>query len=342
VIDFRYHLVSIVAVFLALAIGIVIGAGALQGDLLTALEKTSKAQAQHVKSLLGTQSSLQQQLSGDQAFAQAGSGLLLDRLLDGQRVVLVTAPGADGQTVSGIISAAQQAGATVTGQVNLTQAFFDTAAVTENSLRTLSQGLAPAGVSLDGQIPDEQIAGQQAAAQVIAAALMTGKSNDWTASESQSILSGFGQHGYLNVSNAGPAGGTVLSAPATLAVVIIPATPPSGASDPANLALIAVAQELQSAGRGTVVAGTFGGSGPGSAIDEICSTSTALTTMDNANTETGQIAVAQSLNFLLSGKKPACYGLRPAAFPSPAPSASPSSPPVPAATGSAHKQPVKP
>jgi hypothetical protein len=33
VIDFRYHIVSIVSIFLALAVGIVLGAGPLQGRL---------------------------------------------------------------------------------------------------------------------------------------------------------------------------------------------------------------------------------------------------------------------------------------------------------------------
>lgn len=32
-IDFRYHLVSIISIFLALAVGIVLGAGPLQGNL---------------------------------------------------------------------------------------------------------------------------------------------------------------------------------------------------------------------------------------------------------------------------------------------------------------------
>ena len=40
-IDFRYHLVSIVAVFLALAIGIVLGSTELQGHTLDALRATS-------------------------------------------------------------------------------------------------------------------------------------------------------------------------------------------------------------------------------------------------------------------------------------------------------------
>ena len=40
-IDFRYHLVSIVAVFLALAIGIVLGSTELQGHTIDALNAAS-------------------------------------------------------------------------------------------------------------------------------------------------------------------------------------------------------------------------------------------------------------------------------------------------------------
>jgi hypothetical protein len=38
-IDFRYHLVSIVSIFLALAVGIVLGAGPLKGELGNTLNK---------------------------------------------------------------------------------------------------------------------------------------------------------------------------------------------------------------------------------------------------------------------------------------------------------------
>ena len=38
-IDFRYHVVSIVSIFLALAVGIVLGAGPLQGRLGDTLSK---------------------------------------------------------------------------------------------------------------------------------------------------------------------------------------------------------------------------------------------------------------------------------------------------------------
>jgi hypothetical protein len=340
VIDFRYHLVSIVAVFLALAVGIAIGAGALQNPTLKALNRTSRAQEQQVESLLATERRLQHQIGSDQVFAQAGSQVLLSRLLDGQRVVLVSAPGADGQTISGVTTALRQAGAQVIGQVGLQQSFFDTTAVTETALRTLAQGMAP-GLSLGTDPASPQITGQQAAAQVIASALVTGKPAGWTATQSHSILAGFAQRGYLQVSNAGAGGGTALTAPATLAVVITPAAPPpASASGLANLALIAVAQQLQAASHGTVVAGSLPGSGAGSAISQICGSGLPLTTVDYADGEIGQIAVAQALSFLLNGHKSACYGSAPAAFPSPAPTPAPTTVASPPTTGP-HRPPAR-
>ena len=92
-IDFRYHLVSIVAVFLALAIGIVLGTTALNGPLtsrLRSLEGTLRAESD---SLRAQKNQLQLQIGGDQAFAQAAAPLLLPRLLEGQSVVAGHRPG---------------------------------------------------------------------------------------------------------------------------------------------------------------------------------------------------------------------------------------------------------
>ncbi len=246
---------------------------------------------------------------------------MLAGLLTGHDVVIVAASGADSQTISGVSTILQQAGATITGQLTLQPLFFDTSATTETGLSGLAQRLAPAGLDLGRQPADSKITGQEAAAQVIAAAAITGNGRVWSAAQSQRILSGFVRQGYLQVSGAAGAGGSTLSGPATLAVVIIPATPPVSDTSPANLALVAVAQQLRTAGHGTVVAGSLPGSGAGSAIDEILSTAaTQLTTVDNADTEIGQITVGLALRDLMDGKKPASYGVTPGIFPSPAPS----------------------
>jgi hypothetical protein len=320
VIDFRYHLVSIVAVFLALAVGIVVGSTALQPFLIRSLRAVATHEKKQIDSLLTQQRAFKQQISADETFAQAIASRALPGLLTGQDVVIVDAPGADNQTIDGVTSALRQAGAKITGQVALQAPFFDISGNAENSLNQLSQQLAPAGVNLGAASANPKITGQETAAQVIAAALMTGHGTTWSAAGSQRILSGFGNPGYLQVSGAAAGGGTTLTAPATLAVLVVSSTPLARDTDPANLALVAFAQQLQAAGQGTVVTGSLQGSGPGSAIDEISSTSSAqLTTVDNANLEAGQIAVAQALQNLLNGQKPASYGVGPGVFPSSAP-----------------------
>jgi hypothetical protein len=324
VIDFRYHLVSIIAVFLALALGLVVGAAALQPKETQALLALSSHEKTTINSLEQKNGLLNRQNSADQSFAQAASGLLLGNLLDGQRVVLVTAPGADGTTISGVTAAARQAGAKVTGQVSLEPQFFDTSGGTESSLDALARQLAPPGVAVGGDAANPEH-GQQAAASVIAAALVTKDSPAVSAAVTQSsaILNGFGQQGFLQVSANG---GAASPQAATLAVVVIPATPPGSESGPVNQGLVAVAQALQGASSGAVLAGSLAGSGPGSAIDAIASgnISASLTTVDNADLETGQIVVAQALAELLAGSKPAQYGVASNAAPSPAPRPSPS------------------
>jgi biopolymer transport protein ExbD len=354
VIDFRYHLVSIVAVFLALAIGIVVGATAIAPTTLAALNKASEHEKKQISSQRTTIRSMQGQINADQALAQSAAPLLLDNLLEGQRVVLVTAPGADSSTINGITSALKQAGAKVTGQAVLQPAFFGTSASTQTGLDALAEKVAPPtitpGIQTAQPDPDTQIAGQQEAATVIAPALVTkditgnttgstGSTTSLTPQQANEIIDGFAAQGFLQLNL--PSGSATLTQ-ATLAVVVIPATPPTaGDTDPTNLALISLAQQLSLDSRGVVLAGTLPGSGAGSAIDELINGSTGiqLSSVDDASTETGQVLVAQALSYLLSGKKPSAYGVDTGSVPNPAPtpSATPSASPSPSASPKSHR-----
>jgi hypothetical protein len=334
VIDFRYHLVSIVAVFLALAVGLVIGATALPPRTEKVFDNLSKSEKQQINAQRAEINSLGGQLGSDQAAAKADAPVVLKNLLAGQQVVLVTAPGSDGATISGVTAALQQAGAKITGQAALQPAFFSTSSSTQVSLENLAASVVPPGVTLGVQTGqpsvDPQIAGQLEAAQVLAPALVTKNGADLPADQTKPIIDGFAGQ-FLQMSYA--SGATALSQ-ATLAVVIIPATPPaSGDSDPANLALISVAEQLELSSHGVVVAGSYPGSGQGSAIDELINGATGvhLSTVDYAETEVGQIEVAQALGALLAGRAPAAYGVISGAAPTPAP--------TPAATASPTRSP---
>ena len=326
-IDFRYHLVSIVAVFLALAIGIVVGAQAVAPAATNALNQASAHEAKQIRSLYAHNSQLKDQIAAEEAFAQAAEPSLLHDLLAGEHVVLVLAPGADGSTVDGITKALQRAGASVTGQVVLTSQFFDTGAVTEQQLTTTATSLRPTGISLPNSQYDPQVSGQQAAAQVIAAAIANNQGvATLSDTQTQQIMTGFANAGFLQIN--GPGGSSSLAGQATMAVVVVPGTvPPAKESGPFNLALISLTEGMQEASKGAVLAGPLLGSGPRSAIDAVSSgaAGVTLTTVDNADMVTGQIIVAQALNQLLKpNATPAAYGVRPHAVPSPAPSASPS------------------
>jgi hypothetical protein len=273
-------------------------------------------------------SQLKQQISADDAFAQAASGTLLGHLLAGQRAVLVTAPGADTTAVKGISSALTTAGATVTGTVALEPQFFDTNVTTETTLTTTAGQLAPAGVSTSNTA-GAQIAGQQAAAKVIAAAIMDKPGlAPLDAGHTNRILTGFGDQGFLQVTSS--SGGTsTLAGPATLAVVVTPATTAANASSlsPENLGLIYLTHYLQQSGNAAVLAGSLQGSGTGSAIDAVTSggAGVALTTVDNADSSPGQIIVVQVLRTMLDhpGLPGTAYGVAPVAVPSPAPTSAP-------------------
>jgi hypothetical protein len=336
VIDFRYHLVSIVAVFLALALGIVLGTTALNGPVLHGLQKTEAALKNTAANLRTTNDNQKNRITGDGLFATAAAPHLLDGLLTGQQVVVVTAPGADSGTVSGVTTAVRQAGGTVTGPVALNQQFFDTSATTESSLTTLAQQLAPPGVVVtagSGQQADApQLAGQYEASSVLAAALVTKGAGTVTPTQTQAILAGFAQQGYLQVSSAS-------IAPASLAVVISPKAPPSGGDgDPANITLISLTQKLSTGGLGAVLGGYYpSGSGTGSAINELTSGATGIqvSSVDNAESEIGQILTVQALAELLAGHKPAAYGV--SVVPSPMPTPLPTVAPTPASSGGAGK-----
>lgn len=336
-INFRYHVVSIVAVFLALAIGIVLGATELQGATLDALRASSKNLHNDLNASQNQNQALQQQQAADQEFAQANEGRLLDSLLTNQRVVVVAAPGAPGNVVSGVTSAAQKAGAAVTGQVNLQPKLLD---ASENNLQFLSalvQGLVSPGGTAPNGTPLQQ------AARMLGTAILTktdpagsstggpssGSTVQSSASNRQNVLSGYAQAGLLTVS--GPLS-TTQSSSATLAIVVTPATPPPGGNAAAaNQGLITLAQQLNTAGLGTVMAGSVTGSVAGSAINALrtSSAASAIFTVDDADTVVGQIVTVQSLAEALTGHKAGSYGEDAGASavgPSPAPTPSSSTP----------------
>ena len=98
-IDFRYHLVSIVAVFLALAIGIVLGSTELQGPAFSLLDKTTSKLQNELGQVSNQRDTAQQQATEGEMYAQAVEPAVLHDLLTGHRLLIVTEPGARAPSV---------------------------------------------------------------------------------------------------------------------------------------------------------------------------------------------------------------------------------------------------
>ena len=347
-IDFRYHLVSIVAVFLALAIGIVLGSTELQGPTYNFLSHTTAKLQNQLDQASSQRDAAQQQASEDELYAQAVEPAVLRDLLTGQRLLIVTEPGAQSSVVSGIMTAASDAGAIVTGQINLASKFFDTSGATQDSLNTTTQAVAQtANVTLDTSATY-----QQQAAQLIASEILTTSAGSTSAGSTSAGSPGSQSAGGDQAVNAG----TMLQAyaesqflsttgqpamPATLAIVVTPQNAPSdGTADQLDQVLIPVVQELAAKSSATVVVGSSSGSGAGSPIAVLRSNnvSNQVSTVDDADLVSGQTVAIQALAARLTTGKVGSYGFTAngataiAPSPAPAPTTSPSATPTPSST----------
>jgi hypothetical protein len=348
VIDFRYHVVSIVAVFLALAIGIVLGSTELQGPAYNILNQTTAKLQGELDQARTQLSASQAQASADEAYAQAVEPAVLRDLLSGQRLLIVTEPGAQASVVSGISTAAADAGATVTGQIALQPKFFDTSDTTRDSLNQATVDVAQtAGIALSSSESFQQQAAQVIASELLvksAAASGTGQAGTGQAGTGQA---GTGQAGTgpSSTSQATPGQSssgqaspsqssgdqgtnaqTMLSAyastgflntsgqpatPATLVVVVTPQTASAdGTADQLDQVLVPLVTELAAMSSATVVAGSSGGSGSGSPIAVLRSNnvSNQVSSVDDADFTSGQTVTMQALAALLQGGKAASYG----------------------------------
>ena len=333
-IDFRYHLVSIVAVFLALAIGIVLGSTELQGSTLNVLRSSSDSLRSQLSAASAQRDGYKQQAGASDQFLQTAEPKLLNGMLAGDKIVLITEPGAPSAIVDGIEKAAGTgyAGATVTGTVALQPKFNDLSGATRSSLSAINTDLATTDGT--GLVPsaDQQTAYQQEAAQLVATAILNQADGEpgLTVPQAQSLLGAYAKSGYLTTSGA----------PwnrATLAVIVAPqAVPADGPNDAANQVLLAVAAQFAVQSAATLVAGTAASSAASaSAISVLRSSSVSgqVSSVDNADSTLGQISAIWALAGQLAGGKPGSYGISGASavspVPLPVPSASPTVTPTP-------------
>lgn len=118
-ISFRHHVTTLVAVFLALAVGVALGGGPLAGSSVP--EDAVPAAAP------GASAAADPRLAYGDGFAGAVAPGLLSGRLGERAVALVTVPGADEQVVTALSEQVAAAGGTVSARYPLTPAMVDPA-----------------------------------------------------------------------------------------------------------------------------------------------------------------------------------------------------------------------
>lgn len=124
-IDFRYHLVSLISVFLALAVGIVLGAGPLKesiGDTLTGEVDSLRQRAADLRTELDGRSA---ELAASQAAFDSVADDLLAGTLDERRVAVITFGERDRGATGDVVERFEQAGAIVSARIRLTGEWVD-------------------------------------------------------------------------------------------------------------------------------------------------------------------------------------------------------------------------
>lgn len=292
VISLRYHIVSIAAVLIALAIGVVLGSTSLSNTLLSGLSGQNEHLASQVADLQAKNNTQQARLDASNRFARGVGPLAVRGALTGRTVAVVTTADARPADRDALVSLIKAAGGTVTAQVMLTDEFADPAQA--DQLRDLVTRLIPAGARLPATSNPGTLAGG-----LLGDLLLLAKGSNQpqaNPNEIASAMSALTTGGFLTTSSD--------VAPAQLAVVLSggPARG-DGAGNRASM-LAHFATQLQRSGAGAVLAGGAGsarGTGAVGVVRADSAASSVLATVDNADTAAGQVTTVLALRAQLHG-----------------------------------------
>ncbi|KQY43688.1 copper transporter [Cellulomonas sp. Root137] len=302
-IDFRYHIVSLISVFLALAVGIALGAGPLKetiGDTLTGQVEQLRGEKDALRAELDTTSG---ELQDAETYIDAAGPQLLDGTLPDRRVAVIALGEVDEAVRTAIDTRLTQSGASVTAHVTLTDTWMDPDA------RTFRQALVGQLLTYLDPVPADDAGVEDELASALVQALVTSDpSNPDVLSDDASVLLEL-----LSSSESDSPLVTVadqVTVPADAIVVIgvpreeaaadaTPSPAPSESTVVAQLAVLSAAQELST---GAVLAD--GPRGEGSLTDAVLADqdlAATITTVSGTAVVTGQVNVPLALAGRIAG-----------------------------------------
>lgn len=284
-ISMRYHIVSLAAVFLALALGIVLGATKINSPLLAGLKSDNSELSTVREGLAEENAALTDRIATDGRFADTVGPLAVRDWLSDQPVVLVTTDTADPTDRDAILTLLDYSGAIVTAQVKLTSDFSDPQRA--DQLRSLVIANLPVGAHL----PESPNAGTIAGG-LLSTLLLTDDDGQAQASpeEATAALAALDSAGFISAS------GDI--APGRLVMVLTgPARVGEAAASRAQV-ITDFALAIGKSSAGVVLAGRSGAEGTTGSVGLTRSDTAAsarVSTVDNAETDAGRVAAVLAL-----------------------------------------------
>jgi len=301
VITLRHHVISLAAVFVALAIGVVLGSGAFSGTTVSGLRGDKGDLEKQISTLTDEKTALNERLSAAGEFDSQIAGRVVRGALNGKSVVLFSTPDAQADDIDAVSKLIGQAGGTVTGTIALTTEFVE-ANSAEKLRAVVNSPILPAGSQLSTTLVDQ---GSQAG-DLLGIALLINRDPKIVpvADEPRdAVLSALRDTGFLTY--------TKRFGPSTAAVIVTGgALADNAGNQGATMARFAAAMAPR--GSGIVLAGRDGSATGVSAVAVTRSEATmadAVTTVDDIGAESGRITSVLALQALIAGAPPGKYGV---------------------------------
>ncbi|MGV9810177.1 copper transporter [Micromonospora chersina] len=299
-INFRYHVVSLTAVFLALAIGLVVGTAALNGPVADSLKERVNGLSKDNSLMRQSVNNLQKELDMEEDFAAEMAQVVLPGKLSGRRVLVLSLPSGRDHT-EGVVKMLQVAGANVTGRIDVQDKFVNPDS-NNNLLELAVTAARPNSVPTSG-LPGNGH-GVETSSALLASVLLDRPQGQpaVTDADRRAVVQQYVTSGYLTSENK--------ISGAAEAVVLVSGQPyVDKFSAEKDESVVKIAEQFDRTGA-IVVAGM--GSAGGNVVSVVRGDpvlAQTISTVDNANTVQGQLVTSLAMVQQLTEKKAGQYGV---------------------------------
>lgn len=300
----RHPILSLAALILALAIGVVLGSGVLNDTMRSGVAAGKAALEKQSGSLADEKNSLTDRLKATDQFTAAVSGRVVRDALAGKSVVLFRTPDAQDSDIDAVVGLIGEAGGAVTGTIGLTSEFVE-AGSAEKLRSVVNSPIVPAGTQLNTALTDQSAQ----AGDLLGLAVLINRDPKIAPVGDEArdtVLAALRDTGFLTYDKV---------AAANTALVV---TGGALADDAGNrgLTVARFSAGLAPHGSGTVLAGRDGSAGGVAAVAVARADSGlagAVSTVDDIGTEAGRITTVLALQALIGGSAPGKFGVGPGA-----------------------------